>query len=177
MGMPATTGDSGLNHPQFAPPVHKSSCRLGAAAKRSQGCHGIFFANLRCYRMLDGAAPPRVLVIDDEAMIRTALCATLTDAGYAVAEARDGVQGVEALRNYPADAVVVDIYMPLLDGFETIRELRQVAPDAKIIAMSGSSRGAFDPLKAAELLGVDGALRKPFGVEEVLAALADVLAT
>ena len=127
--------------------------------------------------MLEGAAPPRVLVIDDEAMIRSTLCATLTDAGYAVAEASDGVQGVEALRHDPANAVVVDIYMPQLDGFETIRQLRRVAPDVKIIAMSGGSRGEFDPLRAAELLGADRLLRKPFGVEEVLAALTDVLAT
>ena len=116
-----------------------------------------------------------VLVIDDEATIRAALCATLGDAGYAVAAARDGVEGVETLRSESADAVVMDIYMPLKDGFETIRELRRVAPEVKIIAISGGSRGDFDPLKAAELLGADRALRKPFGVEDVLTALTDVL--
>ena len=63
----------------------------------------------------------RVLVIDDEATIRAALCATLGDAGYAVAAARDGVEGVETLRSESADAVVMDIYMPVKDGFETIR--------------------------------------------------------
>ncbi|MGE0117629.1 MAG: response regulator [Dongiaceae bacterium] len=117
----------------------------------------------------------RVLVIDDEATIRAALCATLGDAGYAVAAARDGVEGVETLRSESADAVVMDIYMPVKDGFETIRELRRVAPEVKIIAISGGSRGDFDPLKAAELLGADRALRKPFGVEDVLTALTDVL--
>jgi two-component system, chemotaxis family, chemotaxis protein CheY len=127
--------------------------------------------------MLEGATPPRVLVIDDEAMIRTTLCAILTDAGCRVAAASDGVQAVEALRKDPADAVVVDIYMPQLDGFETIRQLRRVAPDAMIVAMSGGSRGEFDPLRAAELLGADRSLRKPFSVEDVLTALKDVLAT
>jgi DNA-binding response OmpR family regulator len=117
----------------------------------------------------------RVLVIDDEAAIRAALCATLGDAGYAVSEARDGIEGVETLRSDPADAVVMDIYMPLKDGFETIRELRRVAPAVKIIAISGASRGDFDPLKAAELLGADRALRKPFGTADVLTALTDVL--
>ncbi len=118
---------------------------------------------------------PRILVIDDEVSIRAALCATLGDAGYAVAEARDGAEGVAALRSEPAEAVVMDIYMPLKDGFETIRELRRVAPEVKIIAISGGSRGDFDPLKAAELLGADRALRKPFGIDDVLAALTDVL--
>jgi CheY-like chemotaxis protein len=118
---------------------------------------------------------PRVLVIEDHAVVRLALCETLSDAGYAVTEACDGAEGVEILRNDPADAVVMDIYMPRQDGFETIRKLRRVAPGVKIIAISGGSRGEFDPLKAARLLGVDRALRKPFGSEEVVSALMDLL--
>lgn len=121
------------------------------------------------------ATAARVLVIDDEASIRTALRESLGDAGYAVAEACDGVEGVETLRGEPADVVVMDIYMPHQDGFETIRALRRVAPNIRIIAISGGSRGDFDPLKAAELLGADRALRKPFGVGDVLTALAEVL--
>jgi CheY-like chemotaxis protein len=116
-----------------------------------------------------------VLVIDDHAPVRLSLCETLSDAGYAVSEACDGVEGVEILRNLQADAVVIDIYMPRQDGFETIRKLRRVVPGLKIIAMSGGSRGEFDPLKAAELLGVDRALRKPFGSAEVVSALMDLL--
>jgi DNA-binding response OmpR family regulator len=119
----------------------------------------------------------RVLVIDDEAAIRTALRETLGEAGYTVAEARDGIEGVETLRSEPADAVVMDIYMPHQDGFETIRALRRVAPNVRIIAISGGSRGDFDPLKAAELLGADRALRKPFGIGDVLIALGEVLPT
>jgi CheY-like chemotaxis protein len=125
--------------------------------------------------MSSRAAAPRVLVIDDHAPIRLSLCETLSDAGYAVAEACDGAEGVEILRKLRADAVVIDIYMPRQDGFETIRKLRWVVPGVKIIAMSGGSRGEFDPLKAAELLGVDRALRKPFGSAEVVSALMDLL--
>ena len=123
------------------------------------------------------ATARRVLVIDDEAAIRTALRETLGEAGYAVAEACDGIEGVETLRSEPADAVVMDIYMPHQDGFETIRALRRVAPNVRIIAISGGSRGDFDPLKAAELLGADRALRKPFGIGDVLTALGEVLPT
>jgi two-component system, chemotaxis family, chemotaxis protein CheY len=120
-------------------------------------------------------AAPRVLVIDDHAVVRVALCETLSDAGYVVTEACDGAEGVELLRNNPADVVVMDIYMPRQDGFETIRKLRRVAPAVKIIAISGGSRGEFDPLRAARLLGVDRALRKPFGSKEVVTALMDLL--
>jgi len=96
------------------------------------------------------------------------LCATLNDAGCAVTQARDGAAALELLRADPPDAVLMDIYMPLQDGFEAIRELRRVAPAVKIIAISGGSRGDFDPLKAAEMLGADRTLRKPFGTDELL---------
>jgi DNA-binding response OmpR family regulator len=127
----------------------------------------------RC--MVHGSAASRVLVIDDEAAVRESVCGILSDVGYVVAEAGDGVAGVDSLRSNAADAVVMDIYMPQRDGFETIRELRRVAPNVRIIAISGATRGDFDPLKAAEMLGADRALRKPFAVEELLAALTDVL--
>jgi two-component system, chemotaxis family, chemotaxis protein CheY len=125
--------------------------------------------------MPDQVPAPRVLVIDDEAAVRAALCATLSDAGCAVTEARDGAEALEILSKAPADAVLMDIYMPLQDGFEAIRELRRVAPAVKIIAISGGSRGDFDPLKAAEMLGADRTLRKPFGTDDLLGALADLL--
>src|SRR5262245_56310716 len=120
-------------------------------------------------------ATPRVLVIDDEATVRAALRATLSDAGCAVTEARDGAEALELLRAHSTDAVLIDIYMPLQDGFEAIRELRRVAPAAKITAIPGRSRGNFDPLKAAEMLGADRTLRKPFGIDELLAALTELL--
>ncbi len=126
-------------------------------------------------RMIESSATSRVLVIDDEAAVRASVCGILSDVGYIVAEAGDGVAGVDSLRSNAADAVVMDIYMPLRDGFETIRELRRVAPQVRIIAISGGTRGDFDPLKAAAMLGADRALRKPFAVDELLAALTDVL--
>ena len=125
--------------------------------------------------MTDNSLASRVLVIDDEAAVRESVCGILSDVGYVVAEAGDGVAGVESLRSHAADAVVMDIYMPLRDGFETIRELRRVAPEVRIIAISGGTRGDFDPLKAAEMLGADRALRKPFAMEDLLSALDDVL--
>jgi CheY-like chemotaxis protein len=125
--------------------------------------------------MPDHAPAPRVLVIDDEAAVRAALCATLSDAGCSVTAARDGAEALEILGTAPADAVLMDIYMPLQDGFEAIREMRRVAPAVKIIAISGGSRGDFDPLKAAEMLGADRTLRKPFGTDDLLGALADLL--
>ena len=126
-------------------------------------------------RMVHSSVASRILVIDDEAAVRESVCGVLSDLGYIVAEAGDGVAGVDSLRSSAADAVVMDIYMPVRDGFETIRELRRVAPQVRIIAISGATRGDFDPLKAAEMLGADRALRKPFAMEDLLAALTEVL--
>ena len=125
--------------------------------------------------MPEAASAPRLLVIDDEDAVRAALRDTLGEAGYAVLEARDGATALEILSAQPVDAVLMDIYMPLQDGFEAIRELRRVAPAVKIVAISGGSRGDFDPLKAAELLGADRTLRKPFGIDDLLVILAELL--
>jgi len=126
------------------------------------------------HRMPD-RTPPRVLVIDDEHAVRATLCATLSDAGCEVMEARDGAEAIEILRTAPTDAVLMDIYMPMQDGFEAIRALRRIAPAVKIIAISGGSRGSFDPLKAAQMLGADRTLRKPFGIDDLLAAVTELL--
>ena len=125
--------------------------------------------------MPEAAPARRLLVIDDDVAVRAARRGTLADAGYAVLEAGDGATALEILSAQPIDAVLMDIYMPLQDGFEAIRKLRRVAPAVKIVAISGGSRGDFDPLKAAELLGAERTLRKPFGIDELLAALAEIL--
>ena len=68
--------------------------------------------------------------------------------------------------------------MPNREGIETIGELRRIAPNAKIVAISGGGqRGASDYLRAAELLGADRTLRKPFSPEALLAITDELLAS
>src|SRR5436853_3553427 len=113
-------------------------------------------------RSTRSAAMARILVIDDDALLRGAIRVVLESAGYEVIEAGDGDAGLRLHREPGADLVVVDLFMPERDGLEVIRAVRAEAPQAKIIAMSGGSSLQLDLLDAAPAFGASGTLQKPF---------------
>jgi CheY-like chemotaxis protein len=117
----------------------------------------------------------RILVIDDEVTIRDAIRLILEQRGHRVVAAECGQRGVEAIEAFAFDAVIVDIFMPGMDGFQTIRILRQSAPKVAIIAISGyafreASWPVPDFLKMACDLGATHCLRKPFKAWEIIKA-------
>src|SRR5260370_18462125 len=81
----------------------------------------------------------RILVIDDDADMRTLLEHTLQSAGHEVVLAADGREGVQQYRTQPADLVITDLYMPIQQGLETIIQLRKEYPTVCIIALCGES--------------------------------------
>ena len=117
----------------------------------------------------------RILIIDDEKMLRDMLREILQQAGHEIDEAPDGKAGIERYSEAPTELVITDLLMPHKDGIETIRELRRDFLDAKIIAITGF-RGRFNRLPAAQVLGVQRTLMKPFTQEELLQAVEAVLA-
>jgi len=118
----------------------------------------------------------RVLVVDDNADLRSMLVHVLQHAGYVVETAADGTQALERQRNITADVLITDIFMPDGDGIETIEAFRKSYPGIRIIAMSGGGRRLRnDYLEISELLGVDATLRKPFRPEMLLHALRSLL--
>ena len=110
----------------------------------------------------------RVLVVDDEPQIRRALNSALTAHGYTVAVAEDGVTALETIASWAPDAVVLDLVMPGVDGFEVLRETRTWSPVPIIVL---SARGAEADKVAALDQGADDYLTKPFGMAELLARL------
>jgi CheY-like chemotaxis protein len=115
----------------------------------------------------------RILVADDEAGVRGFLRTVLAGGGYEVTEVADGKQALEQARTGDVDLVITDLAMPEQEGIGTIRALRRDMPGVKIIAISGAFGGQY--LKAAEMLGADGILRKPVSAESLLAKVSDVL--
>jgi CheY-like chemotaxis protein len=110
----------------------------------------------------------RILVIDDNELVRMAIGAVLRRAGHCVAFAGDGAEGISAYRAGGFDLVITDIVMPRMEGIETVRALRDENGIVKIIAMSGCTRdGAAIYLAAAQALGADASLVKPFTPEEL----------
>jgi len=121
-----------------------------------------------------------ILVIDDDAKLRTVLAIVIREAGHEVALAGDGKEALAEMARRPADrpvdVVVTDIMMPEADGVEVIMACRRAFPAARIIAMSGGpSIGDMDFLRVAEKLGAAATLAKPFLPEIVVRKIAEVL--
>jgi DNA-binding response OmpR family regulator len=118
----------------------------------------------------------RVLIIDDDVTLRQALTKHLERAGYDIRQAADGDAGIRACERHPADAVLVDIFMPGQGGLQTIDRLRRAWPEVKIVAMSGVPRaGSLDVERHAVALGADRFISKPFEAAELVALLATLL--
>ena len=119
---------------------------------------------------------PRILVIDDEQVLRSTVVMILTRAGFTVEEASDGQAGIALFHKNPPDIVLTDIFMPNRDGIEIIKELKHSSPRTKIIAMTGGGHlRMMEMASAAKVLGADHVLDKPFESESLLAAINTVL--
>ena len=119
---------------------------------------------------------PRILVIDDESLLRSTVCTILSREGFTVESAGDGDAGIASVHKNPPDVVITDIFMPNKDGIEIVMELKRCSPHIKIIAMTGGGEARMMEIShAAELLGADLVLRKPFDKSALLAALKEVL--
>ena len=118
----------------------------------------------------------RVLIIDDEAPIRSMLKLMLERDGYEVAEAPDGMEAIRIYRQNPADLIITDLIMPNQDGIGMIIALKKEFPDVKIIAMSGGGLNKPEGyLKGAKKLGAACTLTKPIDRDEMLRAIKNVL--
>ena len=120
---------------------------------------------------------PRILLVDDDEVVRRLLGKILVHAQYEVEEAPNGAIALEAFRRRPHDLVITDIVMPEKEGLETLRELRQHR-NVKVIAISGGGLGPAEGyLEVARRLGATRIVMKPFSPEQILQVIADVLAT
>lgn len=127
--------------------------------------------------MAKGLSMKRVLVADDEALVRDALSILLRTAGYEVICVSDGAQAVESFKARDADLVITDIVMPNQEGIETIQVLRKLKPDLPIIAISGGGRvSPTGYLQIAKTLGASVTLSKPLKPVELLRVVAELLA-
>jgi two-component system chemotaxis response regulator CheY len=116
-----------------------------------------------------------VLTVDDSPSIRRMIAMTLTEAGYAVVEACDGLDGLQKATSQTVDAIITDQNMPQLDGLGFIRALRQhpMGRGVPVIVLSTDSQ---EELKAqAREAGALGWMVKPFTQDKLLAVIKKVL--
>ena len=116
----------------------------------------------------------RILVVDDEAAIRTFLVEGLTDAGYTVATAGNGAEALDLAREHGSDVVLLDLLMPVMDGLSFLRA-RQAQPDLARVPVVVLSAAGLDMLSAATRLRATAVLSKPLDLDVLSAVLEHVL--
>jgi CheY-like chemotaxis protein len=112
----------------------------------------------------------KILVVDDESMIREAISVLLEEGGYEVRTANNGREGMEVFSTYQPDLVLTDIVMPDMEGIEFLQTLRKKKGKLPVIVMSGNAIGEKF-LKSARLMGAKAVLKKPFSNEDLLGAV------
>ena len=122
----------------------------------------------------------RVQVIDDDQAIRTTIKLLLEREGHEVVLAEDGRKGIEQFRTGEFDLLIVDIFMPGMDGLETIRSIHRMQPDIPIIVISGYAfrtplESVPDFLNMAMKFGAVSSLQKPFRPSQLMSAVAACL--
>lgn len=175
----AISGGGTLSGEGFRPGALGTTAYLAAA--RAAGAHATLTKPFQARDLLL-AVGCRVLVVDDEPPIRTALTRVLERAGYAVEAAASGPEALEVLRSRGVDILITDLLMPRLNGVELIRTAARERPALRIVAISGGGAAAmnadssgslsFSPLlSAAREAGAHAVLTKPFEVKDILAAV------
>ena len=115
--------------------------------------------------------PARVLVVDDEALIRWSLNERLSSAGYEVHEAGDGASALNYFRDGAPriDVVVLDLKLPDADGVDLLKEIRRLSPTCRVILMTAF--GTTDKLVDARNNGAYDVVSKPFNLDKMLQAV------
>lgn len=115
-----------------------------------------------------------ILVVDDAAFMRMRMSKILTEAGYQVVQAENGIEAVEKYRSEKPDAVLMDITMPEMDGLTALREIRSLDPAARVAMVTalGQQQIVLEAVKS----GAKDFLVKPCEGDRVLAAVSKLCA-
>jgi DNA-binding response OmpR family regulator len=119
----------------------------------------------------------KILIVDDNDLVRATTRGMLQSAGHDVEETGDGNAAVELVRQTPPDLVLTDLVMPIKTGVDLIRELRRTGYEGAIIAMSGGG-GELGPsalLSMAREQGADDCVSKPFHRADLFAKVTAAL--
>ena len=116
----------------------------------------------------------RLLVIEDELPMRTALTDVLAGEGYRVFSAADGEIGLQRALAEKPDLILLDLMMPKLDGASTLKAIRELDADVPVILASGLANP--ERIAHVQSLGASGFLQKPYSDVEVLEALSTLIA-
>lgn len=124
----------------------------------------------------DAVIQPKVLIVDDSLSVRNSLSQLMTDGGYRVVVARDGLEAIHMLDTERPDIVLTDLEMPRMNGLELVSYIRKSEQWSPIPIVMITSRTMAKHREQAEVAGVNRYITKPFTEDEVLASIDDYLA-
>lgn len=114
-----------------------------------------------------------IMIVDDEPNVRLMIRTSLESVSYRVVEAEDGEQALDRLRKSRVDLILLDLRMPLLDGMETLRHLREIGDKTPVVMVT--AHGSIADAVAAVKVGAIDFLAKPITPEALRAVVADVV--
>lgn len=117
----------------------------------------------------------KVLVIDDEEILRESILNILTTRGFFVIGAADGRRGLQLAKEFVPDVILCDVRMPKADGYEVLKALRQDSLTATIPFIFLTAENKENVLRQGQVLGASGYLAKPFTTAELLEAISQGL--
>jgi two-component system nitrogen regulation response regulator NtrX len=117
-------------------------------------------------------AAERVLIVDDEKNIVTSLEGILSDEGYQVSSAADGLGALEKIQQDPPDLILLDIWLPGMDGIEVLKTVKNFHPEIEVLVMSG--HGTIDTAVKATKLGACDFIEKPFSLDQLIQSIENV---
>ena len=118
-------------------------------------------------------AKERILIVDDEKNIVSSLTNILSDEGYEVSISGDGVEALELIQKDPPDLVILDIWLPGMDGIEVLKTLKSYNLGVEVLIMSG--HGTIDTAIKATKLGAQDFIEKPFSLDRITESIKNIL--
>lgn len=117
-----------------------------------------------------------ILIVEDDDVAKMLLYGLLENLGYQILEASNGNEAINLYKEYKPDLVITDIIMPVKEGIETIKMLKQIDPEVKIIAISGGGPNeAEEYLKVAKTVGAIYTIEKPIDKEDLIEKVSSLL--
>ncbi|MBI3018633.1 MAG: sigma-54-dependent Fis family transcriptional regulator [Deltaproteobacteria bacterium] len=114
-----------------------------------------------------------ILIVDDEASIRAAICSVLSEEGYHVSEVRNGEEALEFISKETPDVVLLDIWLPGIDGLEVLKKMKEAHLPGFVIVMSG--HGTIETAVKATKLGAYDFIEKPLSLDKLLLTIKNLL--
>ena len=111
----------------------------------------------------------RILVVDDEDIVRETIKDDLMEAGYDVVDARNGLEGIRQFKNGAIDLVISDLVMDAMDGLGVLKEVKKISPNTPVIIITGYP--SHKVAKEALILGASDIINKPAGMGKLFKAV------